>query len=137
MLTAKKAGTTYITIKYKGKTSKKLKVVVKANTKPAPKPDDTSGKGFTITYNKNSKNKSDKLKGSATQKIKTASGEILKFSTSVIPATGKKFLGWYDAPTGGNRVYETYKPTSNMTLYAHYTDQNVQMAQCIRMIKEM
>ena len=99
---------------------------MKANTKPAPKPDDTSGKGFTITYNKNSKNKSDKLKGSATQKIKTASGEILKFSTSVIPATGKKFLGWYDAPTGGNRVYETYKPTSNMTLYAHYTDQNVQ-----------
>ena len=61
VLTAKKAGTTYITVKYKGKTSKKLKVVVKANTKPAPEADDTSGKSFTITYNKNSKNKSDSL----------------------------------------------------------------------------
>lgn len=122
VLTAKKAGTTYITVKYKGKTSKKLKVVVKANTKPAPKPDDTSGKGFTITYNKNSKNKSDKLHGPAKQKIKTASGEILKFSTTVIPANGKKFLGWYDAKSGGNRIYETYKLTGNMTLYAHYVD---------------
>ena len=33
VLTAKKAGTTYIIVKYKGKTSKKLKVVVKADTK--------------------------------------------------------------------------------------------------------
>lgn len=120
VLTAKKAGTTYITVKYKGKTSKKLKVVVKANASSGS--NSASGKGFTITYNKNSKNKSDKLKGPATQKVKTASGEILKFSTVVTPASGKKFLGWYDAPTGGNRIYETYKPTSNMTLYAHYTN---------------
>lgn len=121
VLTAKKTGTTYITVKYKGKTSSKLKVVVKANTSSS-----ASGKGFTITYNKNSKNASDKLNGSATQKITTASGEILKFSTTVTPASGKKFLGWYDAPTGGNRIYETYKPTGNMTLYAHYTDENTQ-----------
>lgn len=126
VLTAKKAGTTYITVKYKGKTSKKLKVVVKANTKPAPEADDTSGKSFTITYNKNSKNKSDKLNGSAKQKVASSSGEILKFSTTVTPASGKKFLGWYDAPTGGNRIYETYKPSGNMTLYAHYTDKNTQ-----------
>lgn len=121
VLTAKKAGTTYITVKYKSKTSSKLKVVVKANTSSS-----ASGKGFTITYNKNSKNASDKLKGSATQKITTASGEILKFGTTVTPAKGKKFLGWYDAPTGGNRIYETYKPTGDMTLYAHYTDENTQ-----------
>lgn len=126
VLTAKKAGTTYITVKYKGKTSKKLKVVVKANTKPAPEADDTSGKSFTITYNKNSKNKSDKLNGSAKQKVASSSGEILKFSTTVTPASGKKFLGWYDAPTGGNRIYETYKPSGDMTLYAHYTDKNTQ-----------
>ena len=126
VLTAKKAGTTYITVKYKGKTSKKLKVVVKANTKPAPEADDTSGKSFTITYNKNSKNKSDKLNGSAKQKVASSSGEILKFSTTVKPASGKKFLGWYDAPTGGNRIYETYKPSGDMTLYAHYTDKNTQ-----------
>lgn len=126
VLTAKKAGTTYITVKYKGKTSKKLKVVVKANTKPAPEADDTSGKSFTITYNKNSKNKSDKLNGSAKQKVASSSGEILKFSTTVTPASGKKFLGWYDAPTGGSRIYETYKPSGDMTLYAHYTDKNTQ-----------
>ncbi|MCI8781759.1 MAG: hypothetical protein HFH70_14040 [Lachnospiraceae bacterium] len=126
VLTAKKAGTTYITVKYKGKTSKKLKVVVKANTKPAPEADDTSGKSFTITYNKNSKNKSDKLNGSAKQKVASSSGEILEFSTTVTPASGKKFLGWYDAPTGGNRIYETYKPSGDMTLYAHYTDKNTQ-----------
>lgn len=124
VLTAKKAGTTYITVKYKGKTSKKLKVVVKANASSGS--NSASGKGFTITYNKNSKNKSDKLKGPATQKVKTASGEILKFSTVVTPASGKKFLGWYDAPTGGNRIYETYKPTRNMTLYAHYTNKKTQ-----------
>ncbi len=126
VLTAKKAGTTYIIVKYKGKTSKKLKVVVKADTKPAPGADDTSGQNFMITYNKNSKNKSDKLKGPAKQKVATASGEILKFSTTVTPASGKKFLGWYDAPAGGNRIYETYKPSGNMTLYAHYTDENTQ-----------
>ena len=126
VLTTKKAGTTYVTVKYKGKSSKKLKVVVKADTKPAPEPNDTSGKGFTITYNKNSKNTSDKLNGSVTQKIVTASDEILKFSTTVTPSNGKKFLGWYDAPTGGNHIYETYKPTGDMTLYAHYTDENTQ-----------
>lgn len=136
MLTAKEAGTTYITVKYKGKTSKKLKVVVKESAEPEsvpspkpelePEPDDTPGTSFTITYNKNSKNKSDKLKGSSTQKVATASGEILKFSTTVTPASGKKFLGWYDAPTGGNRIYETYVPTKSMTLYAHYTDENTQ-----------
>lgn len=129
VLTAKKAGTTYITVNYKGKTSKKLKVVVKANT--SSNSNSASGKGFTITYNKNSKNKSDKLNGSATQKITAASGEILKFSTTVTPAKGKKFLGWYDAPTGGNRIYETYKPTGDMTLYAHYTDQNVQKVEFV------
>ncbi len=126
VLTAKKAGTTYIIVKYKGKTSKKLKVVVKADTKPAPGADDTSGQNFMITYNKNSKNKSDKLKGPAKQKVATASGEILKFSTTVTPASDKKFLGWYDAPAGGNRIYETYKPSGNMTLYAQYTDENTQ-----------
>lgn len=128
-------------MKYKGKTSKKLKVAVKESTKPEstpspkpelePEPEDIPGEGFTITYNKNSKNKSDKLKGSSTQKVATASGEILKFSTTVTPASGKKFLGWYDAPTGGNRIYETYKPTGNMTLYAHYTDENVQRVEFV------
>lgn len=80
---------------------------------------------YTITYNVNADDGS-ALNGNATQLVSTDSGEILNFDTKVTPAAGKKFLGWYDAPTGGNRIYETYKPTRNMTLYAHYTDQNVQ-----------
>ena len=121
VLTAKKAGTTYITVKYKDKTSKKLKVVVKGSTSAS-----ASSKDITITYNKNSKNKEDKLNGSDKQTIATNSGEIIEFSTTVKTASGHEFLGWYDAPKGGNRIYETYKPTKSMTLYAHYTDQNVQ-----------
>lgn len=135
VLTAKKAGTAYITVKYKGKTSKKLKAIVKDSTKPEPEPDEsteptpapniTPGQGFTITYNKNSKNKSDKLNGSSAQKV---SGEIIKFSTTVNPGSGRKFLGWFTEPEGGKQVYETYVPDQNMTLYAHYAnaDQNVQ-----------
>lgn len=129
VLAAKKAGTAYITAKYKGKTSKKLKVVVESDPEtgnPAD-PGNTYNPGgssgdYTITYDKNS-SKGCKLNGPASQ---SGSGEILKFSTTVIPASGKKFLGWYDAPTGGNRIYETYKPSGNMTLYAHYTDENTQ-----------
>ena len=132
VLTAKKAGTAYITAKYKGKTSKKLKVVVETVTDPETgnpadpgntyNPGGTSG-DYTITYDKNSSDKGSKLNGPAEQ---SGSGETLKFSTTVTPASGKKFLGWYDAPTGGNRIYETYKPSGDMTLYAHYTDENVQ-----------
>lgn len=131
VLTAKKAGTAYITAKYKGKTSKKLKVVVETVTDPETgnpaDPGNTYNPGgssgdYTITYDKNS-SKGCKLNGPASQ---SGSGEILKFSTTVTPASGKKFLGWYDAPTGGNRIYETYKPSGDMTLYAHYTDENTQ-----------
>lgn len=122
VLTAKNAGTTYITIKYKKKTSTKLKVVVKKEATPTPAPDDTPG-AYTITYKINSTNKSDKLSGPSTQSV---SGEILKFSSSVTPASGKKFLGWYTSKTGGKRIYETYVPTQDMTLYAHYTTDNAQ-----------
>lgn len=87
---------------------------------------------YTITYNVNTDDGS-VLSGPETQDVTeisgvsgSGSGEILKFSTTVTPANGKKFLGWYDAPTGGNRIYETYKPTGDMTLYAHYTDENTQ-----------
>lgn len=129
VLAAKKAGTAYITAKYKGKTSKKLKVVVESDPEtgnPAD-PGNTYNPGgssgdYTITYDKNS-SKGCKLNGPASQ---SGSGEILEFSTTVTPASGKKFLGWYDAPTGGNRIYETYKPSGDMTLYAHYTDKNTQ-----------
>lgn len=126
MLTAKKAGTAYITAKYKGKISKKLKVVVIEGTEPAP--DVIPGEGFIITYNKNSKNKSDKLNGPSAQRVTSGSGEILKFSTTVNLGSGRKFLGWFTAPEGGKQVYETYVPDQNMTLYAHYAnaDQNVQ-----------
>lgn len=137
VLTAKKAGTAYITAKYKGKTSKKLKVVVETVTDPETgnpadpgniyNPGGTSG-DYTITYDKNSSDKGSKLNGPAAQ---SGSGEILKFSTTVTPASGKKFLGWYDAPTGGNRIYETYKPSGDMTLYAHYTDENVQKVEFV------
>lgn len=139
VLTAKKAGTAYVTAKYKGKTSAKLKVVVKkaassGQTPPTtdePTPTNPSGQtspgsatgSHTITYDVNSKDKSDKLSGSGTQSV---SGEILKFATTVQPSKGKKFLGWFTAPSGGIQVYETFTPSSNMTLYAHYTDQNVQ-----------
>jgi len=133
LLSAKKIGTTYITVRYKGKMSKKLKVIVIKNNKDneqASEPDTTPAHEstygtYTITYNKNNKNKSVKLKGSTTQSV---SGEILNFAAKVdVSGTdGEKFIGWYDAPTGGNRIYETYVPTSNITLYAHYTKQNTQ-----------
>lgn len=120
VLAAKKEGVAYITANYKGKTSKKLKVVVENVSDPET--ENTTGE-YTITYDLNSKDKDSKLDGPARQ---SGSGEILKFSTTVTPASGKKFLGWFDAPKGGNRVYETYKPSGNLTLYAHYTDQDVQ-----------
>ena len=135
VLTARKAGKTNVTIKYKGKTSKKLKVVVVGQqpakpseptspSDPVTEPDQPSIAGsYMITYNKNSKNKSDKLDGSATQSV---SGEILKFDTTVTAGSGRKFIGWFTEKDGGQRVYETYKPAGDMTLYAHYTDENVQ-----------
>ncbi|MCM1243987.1 MAG: InlB B-repeat-containing protein [Roseburia sp.] len=135
VLSAKKAGTANITVKYKGKTSKKLKVVVINNQGNPTNPSDPTGSGngseapstpgsHKITYNLNSTNSKDKLIGSATQSV---SSEILKFNTTVnTGSSGKKFLGWFTKKDGGQRVYETYKPTADMTLYAHYTDENVQ-----------
>lgn len=133
LLTAKKAGTAYITIKYKGKTSKKLKVVVIANTTTSPEDTNTpattpeSGTptskpvagAHTLTYNPNGGT----LNGSSTQSV---AGEILNFNTTVTAPSGKTFLGWFDAETGGNRVYETNVVNSNMTLYAHYTNKATQ-----------
>ena len=43
---------------------------------------------------------------------------------SVIANTGYTFDGWYTAQTGGTKIggaNATYTPTSNITLYAHYT----------------
>lgn len=123
VITGKKAGTAFITAKYKGKTSKKLRVQV--IDMGSMEPGSQTGNGaLKITYNANEADAT--LDGPKTQAVGGASGEILKFSTTVTPASGKKFLGWYDAPEGGNRIYETYKPSGDMTLYAHYTDENVQ-----------
>ena len=123
VLSAKKAGTTYITITYKGKTSAKLKVVVKkvSSTETDSKSDTTPGT-YTITYNKNSKEDGIRLSGKTTQKV---SGEILEFDATII-SKKKKFIGWYTKKTGGTRIFETYVPTKDMTLYAHYTDKDVQ-----------
>lgn len=127
LLTAKKAGTTHITVKYKGKTSKKLKVVVIANMTTSPEDTNTPSTptskpvagAHILTYNPNGGT----LNGSSTQSV---AGEILNFNTTVTAPSGKTFLGWFDAETGGNRVYETNVVNSNMTLYARYTNKATQ-----------
>ncbi len=118
VLTAKKAGTAYITITYQNQTSKKLKVVVK-KAKTTPKPE---AGAYRITYNLNTKEDFASLSGDPTQDV---SGEILTFAATVKTEarSGKSFLGWYTKKTGGRQVLETDVLTSDMTLYAHYTEE--------------
>ena len=57
----------------------------------------------------------------------TQDGEIIanyKENTVQLPEltkTGYNFDGWYTQPTGGTQVETTYMPTSDITLYAHWT----------------
>ena len=117
VLTAKGAGTAYITISYKGQTSKKLKVVVK-EAQVVSKPE---AGYYRLTYDINTKEKFASLSGDRTQDVR---GEILQFAATVKTdlRSGKTFLGWYTKKTGGRQVLETEVPTANMTLYAHYTE---------------
>lgn len=48
-------------------------------------------------------------------------------SSIVLPTatkTGNTFDGWYTQSSGGTKVSNTYTPTSNVTLYAHWTNVN-------------
>ena len=38
--------------------------------------------------------------------------------------TGNTFAGWYTQSSGGTKVSNTYTPTGNVTLYAHWTNVN-------------
>lgn len=41
-------------------------------------------------------------------------------TSPVTTRTGYNFLGWFDAPTGGNQIAFPYAPSSDMTLYAQW-----------------
>lgn len=60
----------------------------------------------------------------STTSIKQSSAGASITLPSVTANTGYTFDGWYTAQTGGTKIGgagETYTPTDNITLYAHYT----------------
>ncbi len=74
------------------------------------------GKPCTVTYNANGGNC-----GTASEKY---TGTALTLPTAT--RDGYWFIGWYDAPEGGNKVGDagvTYSPAGEITLYAHWQEQ--------------
>ncbi len=68
---------------------------------------------YTVTYNPNS--------GECSTASATYEGTTLTLPTP--SKTGNKFLGWYDAATGGTKIGDAgaeYIPTANITLYAQW-----------------
>ena len=73
---------------------------------------------YTVTFNAGSNGTC------STTSIKQASANASINLPSVTANTGYTFDGWYTAQTGGTKIGgagETYTPTDNITLYAHYT----------------
>ncbi len=73
------------------------------------------GKPCDVTYNANG--------GSCGTASDTYSGTALVLPTPT--RDGYNFLGWYDAPTGGNKIGDagaTYNPTGEITLYAQWQE---------------
>ena len=73
---------------------------------------------YTVTFNAGSN-------GTCSTTSITQSSEGANITLpSVTANTGYTFDGWYTAQTGGTKIGgagETYTPTDNITLYAHYT----------------
>ena len=73
---------------------------------------------YTVTFNAGS------YGTCSTTSIKQSSAGVSITLPSVTANTGYTFDGWYTAQTGGTKIGgagETYTPTDNITLYAHYT----------------
>lgn len=73
---------------------------------------------YTVTFNAGSNGTC------STTSIKQSSAGASITLPSVTANTGYTFDGWYTAQTGGTKIGgagETYTPTDNITLYAHYT----------------
>lgn len=75
---------------------------------------------YTVTYNENG--------GivDPTSQAYTYDGEALEMPVPTKAGCG--FLGWFTAATGGDKVTEiggTYKPTTDITLYAHWEENKV------------
>lgn len=73
---------------------------------------------YTVTFNAGSYGKC-----STTSLTQSSAGASITLP-SVTASTGYTFDGWYTAKTGGSKIggaNATYTPTSNITLYAHYT----------------
>lgn len=73
---------------------------------------------YTVTFNAGSYGKC-----STTSLTQSSAGASITLP-SVTANTGYTFDGWYTAQTGGTKIggaNATYTPTSNITLYAHYT----------------
>lgn len=78
----------------------------------------TAANLYTVTFNAGSNGTC------STTSIKQASANASINLPSVTANTGYTFDGWYTAQTGGTKIGgagETYTPTDNITLYAHYT----------------
>lgn len=73
---------------------------------------------YTVTFNAGSNGTC------STKSLQQASAGASITLPSVTASTGYTFDGWYTAQTGGTKIGgagETYTPTDNITLYAHYT----------------
>ncbi|MDY5035708.1 MAG: glycoside hydrolase family 88 protein [Prevotella sp.] len=78
----------------------------------------TAANLYTVTFNAGSNGTC------STTSIKQASANASINLPSVTANAGYTFDGWYTAQTGGTKIGgagETYTPTDNITLYAHYT----------------
>ena len=65
------------------------------------------------------------MEGTPTTKTTSATVVNGTLGTLTTPTrTGYAFQGWYDAPSGGNKVSSTTKFTANTTYYAHWTTNN-------------
>ena len=60
------------------------------------------------------------VEGSLYSSVSVTAGSIVSRPTSPIVAS-KYFIGWYNAKTNGTEITFPYTPTSNATLYAHFT----------------
>lgn len=60
------------------------------------------------------------VEGSLYSSVSITAGSVVSRPTSPTVAS-KYFIGWYNAETDGTEITFPYTPTSNVTLYAHFT----------------
>lgn len=123
-LTAKKAGTAYITMYYPdykdGAVKKKVTVKAKNNSSSNNSGSTAKVSSFRVNYYPNGGRGS-----TITKKIK----KNVKLGTlPKVKRNGYTFAGWYTAKTRGTKVSVNTKVTRNLKLYAHWTKVKVARA---------